>query len=171
MDLQRQHMHDKNRMAKITTTIVCVANAFCTLLAAINLGFNFSVTTRLLLCVGTIITCQVAYFKIGYEEKFRYFVTLPLAATYIATLFLATSAQSFAIMFSIIIIVLIYGEAKTVNLGCAVAIGALLVADIINFSRGNLSSDEMVPQILFASIGCTAAIHSISQQMEAVAKQ
>ena len=56
----------------------------------------------------------------------------------------------FAIMYPIVIVLMIYGEAKTVRTGAVLAIIGVILIDVRLISGGILTGDNIFCQMLFA---------------------
>ena len=67
-------------------------------------------------------------------------------------------------MYTIILIVMIYGEAGTVRIGCFIANACLVSSGFIELKRGNISGRELMTQMVFSIIACTIAVIVCKQQ-------
>lgn len=160
MTLEEKQLQEKNQLARRFGLILSGASllfAIITLLGGAGIGVLLAL--RIVTSILVMIILPVFYVRLGTEAKYRYVVTGSMAALYLMNIFHCSNSQIYTIMYSIIIIVLIYGEASTVTIGCLVAIIGLLGADIIDLSKGRLDLNDMITQMIFASIACFLAVH------------
>lgn len=157
MDLKTKQMQEKNRLAKMTGTIVSLVTLFFTAITLL-LGFDIALILRIALSIVVVVVLQVLFLKFGTEHKYKYVVTVSMAVLYMVTVLNSSSTQIYALMYSIIIIVLIYGEAQTVAIGCIVALATLVIDGIIDYLHGIIVFNDMFTQIVFAAIACVMAV-------------
>ncbi len=164
MEIKTRQMLEKNRLARYCGTITCIALIFFAVRNIVFDGFNVLDGIRLAISVLDIILFQVCYGMFGEKYRYKYCVTLSMVALFLLTIFYPSDNHMYIFMYTIILIVMIYGEAGTVRIGCIVANACLLGSGFIEIKRGNISGRDLTTQLVFSIIACTIAVIVCKQQ-------
>ncbi|WP_167511347.1 methyl-accepting chemotaxis protein [Pseudobutyrivibrio xylanivorans] len=164
MDIKTKQMLEKNRLARYCGTITCIALIFCTIRSLVLDGQNVLDSIRLIVAVIDIILFQVCYKSFGTEYRYKYVVTLSMVVLFILNIYNPTDTNMYIFMYTIILIVMIYGEAGTVRIGCFIANFCLVTSGIIELRKGNISGRELVTELVFSIIACTISVIVCKQQ-------
>ena len=121
-------------------------------------GLNALDIIRLALAVLDIILFQVLYAPFGDKYKYKYTVTLSMCVLFILNIYAPADTNMYIFMYTIILIVMIYGEANTVKIGCFIANFCLITSGYIELKKGNISGRELVTELVFSVIACTIAV-------------
>ena len=158
MDMETKQMIERNRLGRYAGTISCIALIFCTTRSIVLDGLNALDIIRLALAVLDIILFQVLYAPFGDKYKYKYIVTLSMCVLFILNIYAPADTNMYIFMYTIILIVMIYGEAKTVKIGCFIANFCLITSGYIELKKGNISGRELVTELVFSVIACTIAV-------------
>ena len=158
MDIKTRQMIERNRLGRYAGTISCIALIFCTVRSIYFDGLNALDIIRLLLTVVDIILFQVLYAPLGDKYKYKYCVTLSMCTLFILNIYAPADKNMYILMYTIILIVMIYGEANTVRIGCFIANFCLITSGIIELRKGNITGRELVTELVFSVIACTIAV-------------
>ncbi len=158
MDIKTRQMIERNRLGRYAGTISCIALIFCTVRSIILDGVNLLDIIRLALAVIDIILFQVLYVPYGDKYKYKYTVTLSMCALFLLNIYAPADKNMYIFMYTIILIVMIYGEANTVRIGCFIANFCLITSGYIELKKGNITGRELVTELVFSVIGCTIAV-------------
>ncbi|MBE5916408.1 MAG: hypothetical protein E7273_06130 [Pseudobutyrivibrio ruminis] len=164
MEIETRQMAEKNRLARYCGTITCLALIFFAIRSLIMDGVNVLDTIRLVIAVLDIILFQVCAMMFGDKYKYKFCITLSMVAMFLINIFYPSDTNMYIFMYTIILIVMIYGEASTVRIGCIIANFSLIVSGIIEINRGNISVRDLVTQLVFSLIACTIAVIVCKQQ-------
>jgi methyl-accepting chemotaxis protein len=164
MDMKTKQMLEKNRLARYCGTITCIALIFCTIRSIWLDGPNVIDGIRLFIAVLDIILFQVLYKAFGEEYKYKYVVTLSMVVLFILNIYAPTDKNMYIFMYTIILIVMIYGEANTVRIGCFIANFCLITSGYIELKKGNITGRELVTELVFSVIACTISVVVCKQQ-------
>lgn len=164
MDIKTRQMLEKNRLARYCGSITCIALIFCTARSIILDGLSVLDMVRLLVAILDIILFQVLYKSFGEQYKYKYVVTLSMVVLFILNIYSPADKNMYIFMYTIILIVMIYGEANTVRIGCFIANFCLVTSGIIELRRGNITGRELVTELVFSVIACTIAVIVCKQQ-------
>lgn len=164
MEIKTRQMLEKNRLARYCGTITCIALIFFAVRNIVFDGFNVLDGIRLAISVLDIILFQVCYGMFGEEYRYKYCITLSMVALFLLTIFYPSDSHMYIFMYTIILIVMIYGEAGTVRIGCIIANACLLGSGFIEIKRGNISGRDLMTQLVFSIIACTIAVIVCKQQ-------
>ena len=164
MSIETRQMMEKNRLARYCGTITAMALIFFNIRGLIMDGVNVLDIIRLVIAVLDIILFQVCAMAFGEKYRYKYCVTLSMVALFLMTIFHPNDEHMYVFMYSIILIVMIYGEAQTVRIGCFVANISLILSGVNEIMRGNLEVSELITQMVFSLIGCTIAVIVCKQQ-------
>ena len=165
MNLEQKHMFEKNTLARNSGALLAVAVFIFSAMACLE-GVTVLLVVRLFSSAVSTLLVLGLYPKLKTQHVYKYVVTLSMAILFLMTIFHATSPQIFAIMYSIIIVVLIYGEQQTVTIGCIVALVGLTASDAIDIYKNDLSFNDAFTQIIFAAIACYLAIFFCRQRRQ-----
>ncbi len=163
-ELEVRHMAEKNRLAKYAGTIVAALVFIFTALACVGQGTNTLFVVRMAIAVIDIIVLQVMAKIMGGKYEYKFVITLSMATLFVLTVFYPSDKHLYPLMYFIIIIVLIYGEASTVRIGCIVAIVSLALSNIIEIRRGNNTVNELATEVGLAVFACVIAVLYCKQQ-------
>ncbi len=158
MDIKTRQMIERNRLGRYAGTISCIALIFCTVRSIYFDGLNVLDIIRLLLAVVDIILFQVLYAPLGDKYKYKYCVTLSMCTLFILNIYAPADKNMYILMYTIILIVMIYGEANTVRIGCFIANFCLITSGYIELKKGNITGRELVTELVFSVIACTIAV-------------
>lgn len=164
MEIETRQMAEKNRLARYCGTITCLALIFFAIRSLIMDGVNVLDTIRLAIAVLDIILFQVCAMMFGEKYKYKFCITLSMVAMFLINIFYPSDTNMYIFMYTIILIVMIYGEASTVRIGCIIANVSLVLSGIIEINRGNISVRDLVTQLVFSLIACTIAVIVCKQQ-------
>ena len=164
MDIKTRQMLEKNRLARYCGTITCIAMMFCTIRSIALDGFGVLEVVRLIIAALDLIIFQVAYKQFGEQYRYKYVVTLSMVVLFVLNIYVPADKNMYVFMYVIILIVMIYGEANTVRLGCFIANFCLITSGVIELKKGNITCRELVTEIVFSIIGCTIAVIVCKQQ-------
>ena len=164
MDIKTRQMLERNRLARYCGTITCIALIFCTVRSIALDGLNGLDIARLALTIIDIVLFQIAYKAYGEKYKYKYVVTLSMLVLFILNIYLPPDKNMYIFMYTIILIVMIYGEAQTVRIGCFVANFCLVTSGYIEMKGGRLTGREFVTELVFSLIACTIAVIVCKQQ-------
>ena len=164
MDIKTRQMEDRNRLARYCGTITCIALIFCTVRSIFIDGVNALDVIRLIVAIADLVVFQVLYMLWGKEYKYKFVVTLSMVVLFVLNIFVPSDNNMYIFMYTIILIVMIYGEANTVRIGCFVAIFCLLLSGFFEVRKGNITGRELVTELVFAIIACTISVVVCKQQ-------
>ncbi|MCR4567213.1 MAG: hypothetical protein K5769_04120 [Pseudobutyrivibrio sp.] len=164
INIETKQMLERNRLARICGTITVCALIFLCVNALGRTGPSVLNIIRLVLSVISAIAFHIFYKILGKEHKYKYVVTLPMVALYFLYIYVPIDSHMYIFMYSIIMIVLIYGEAGTVRIGCIIANFGLITAGIQQIQSGKLTIYELITQVVFSAIACTSAYFVCRQQ-------
>lgn len=164
MDLKTKQMLEKNRLARYCGTITCIALIFVTVRSIVLDGLNALDIIRLAVAVLDMILFQVTYKSFGEKYKYKYVITLSMVALFLINIYYPADTNMYIFMYTIILIVMIYGEAGTVRIGCFIANFCLITSGIIEIRRGNISGRDLVTELVFSIIACTISVIVCKQQ-------
>ncbi len=129
-----------------------------TAMSSIQSGLTFPFIVRIVVALLVIIVLLVTGNTMKSSALYKDVVCICAAVLYLITIFNTSNNQVYAIMYSIIIIVLIYGEDRLVLGGCVIAIAGLIGADVFHIVKGEYTSNDAFTQSIFAVIACVCAI-------------
>ena len=164
MDMKTKQMLEKNRLARYCGTITCIALIFCTVRSIWLDGPNVLDGIRLFVAVLDIILFQILYKAYGEEYRYKYVITLSMVVQFILNIYAPTDKNMYIFMYTIILIVMIYGEAGTVRIGCFIANFCLITSGYIELKKGNITGRELVTELVFSIIACTISVVVCKQQ-------
>ncbi len=158
MNIETRHAQEKNRLAKIIGVTIAVIMLLFTAMSSIQSGLTFPFIVRIVVALLVIIILLVTGNTMKSSALYKDVVCICAAVLYLTTIFNTSNNQVYAIMYSIIIIVLIYGEDRLVLGGCVIAIAGLIGADVFHIVKGEYTSNDAFTQSIFAVIACVCAI-------------
>ncbi len=158
MNIETRHAQEKNRLAKIIGVTIAVIMLLFTAMSSIQSGLTFPFIVRIVVALLVIIVLLVTGNTMKSSALYKDVVCICAAVLYLTTIFNTSNNQVYAIMYSIIIIVLIYGEDRLVIGGCIIAIAGLIGADVFHIIKGEYTSNDAFTQSIFAVIACVCAI-------------
>ncbi len=158
MNIETRHAQEKNRLAKIIGVTIAVIMLLFTAMSSIQSGLTFPFIVRIVVALLVIIVLLVTGNTMKSSALYKDVVCICAAVLYLTTIFNTSNNQVYAIMYSIIIIVLIYGEDRLVLGGCVIAIAGLIGADVFHIVKGEYTSNDAFTQSIFAVIACVCAI-------------
>lgn len=158
LDMKTKQMIERNRLGRYCGTISCIALIFCTTRSIFIDGMNLLDIVRLAIAVLDIILFQVMYKPFGDKYKYKYTVTLSMCALFILNIYSPADKNMYIFMYTIILIVMIYGEANTVRIGCFIANFCLITSGYLELRKGNITGRELVTELVFSVIACTIAV-------------
>ncbi len=158
MNIETRHAQEKNRLAKIIGVTIAVIMLLFTAMSSIQSGLTFPFIVRIVVALLVIIVLLVTGNTMKSSALYKDVVCICAAVLYLTTIFNTSNNQVYAIMYSIIIIVLIYGEDRLVLGGCIIAIAGLIGADVFHIVKGEYTSNDAFTQSIFAVIACVCAI-------------
>ncbi len=158
MNIETRHAQEKNRLAKIIGVTIAVIMLLFTAMSSIQSGLTFPFIVRIVVALLIIIVLLVTGNTMKSSALYKDVVCICAAVLYLTTIFNTSNNQVYAIMYSIIIIVLIYGEDRLVLGGCVIAIAGLIGADVFHIVKGEYTSNDAFTQSIFAVIACVCAI-------------
>lgn len=164
MDMKTRQMLEKNRLARYCGTITCIALLFCSIRSLVLDGPSGLEYARLVVAVVDIIIFQIAYKAFGEQYKYKYVVTLSMVVLFVLNIYVPADSNMYIFMYTIILIVMIYGEAGTVRIGCIIANVCLVTSGYIEIKRGHISGRDLVTELVFSLIACTIAVIVCKQQ-------
>ncbi|SDB28569.1 methyl-accepting chemotaxis protein [Pseudobutyrivibrio sp. YE44] len=164
MDIKSRQMLERNRLARYCGTITCIALLFCTIRSLALDGMNALEIARLIVAIVDLIIFQVMYKVCGSEYKYKYVVTLSMVVLFVINIYFPADKNMYIFMYTIILIVMIYGEANTVKIGCFVANFCLVTSGIIELKSKNITGRELVTELVFSLIACTISVVVCKQQ-------
>ena len=157
-------MLEKNRLARYCGSITCIALIFVTVRSIVIDGLNALDIIRLAVAALDMILFQVTYRSFGEKYKYKYVITLSMVALFLLNIYYPADTNMYIFMYTIILIVMIYGEAGTVRIGCFIANFCLITSGIIEIRRGKISGRDLVTELVFSIIACTIAVIVCKQQ-------
>ncbi len=158
MNIETRHAQEKNRLAKIIGVTIAVIMLLFTAMSSIQSGLTLPFIVRIVVALLVIIVLLVTGNTMKSSALYKDVVCICAAVLYLTTIFNTSNNQVYAIMYSIIIIVLIYGEDRLVLGGCVIAIAGLIGADVFHIVKGEYTSNDAFTQSIFAVIACVCAI-------------
>ncbi len=158
MNIETRHAQEKNRLAKIIGVTIAVIMLLFTAMSSIQSGLTLPFIVRIVVALLVIIVLLVTGNTMKSSALYKDVVCICAAVLYLTTIFNTSNNQVYAIMYSIIIIVLIYGEDRLVIGGCIIAIAGLIGADVFHIVKGEYTSNDAFTQSIFAVIACVCAI-------------
>ncbi len=158
MNIETRHAQEKNRLAKIIGVTIAVIMLLFTAMSSIQSGLTLPFIVRIVVALLVIIVLLVTGNTMKSSALYKDVVCICAAVLYLTTIFNTSNNQVYAIMYSIIIIVLIYGEDRLVIGGCIIAIAGLIGADVFHIIKGEYTSNDAFTQSIFAVIACVCAI-------------
>ncbi len=158
MNIETRHAQEKNRLAKIIGVTIAVIMLLFTAMSSIQSGLTLPFIVRIVVALLVIIVLLVTGNTMKSSALYKDVVCICAAVLYLITIFNTSNNQVYAIMYSIIIIVLIYGEDRLVIGGCIIAIAGLIGADVFHIVKGEYTSNDAFTQSIFAVIACVCAI-------------
>lgn len=164
MEIERRQMSERNKLARYCGTIAAIAIAFFALRALYFNGVNPLDTVRLVVAIVVIILLQVGAIMYGEKYIYKYCVTLSMVVLFVLNIFKPSDPHMYIFMYTIILIVMIYGEANTVRIGCIIANVCLLASGFMQVSEGAITGQNLTTQFLFSIIACTMAVIVCRQQ-------
>ncbi|MBR5635415.1 MAG: hypothetical protein IKW81_00610 [Pseudobutyrivibrio sp.] len=164
MDVKTRQMLEKNKLARYCGTITCIALIFVTVRSIVLDGLNALDIIRLAVAFLDMILFQVTYKSFGEKYKYKYVITLSMVALFLLNIYYPADTNMYIFMYTIILIVMIYGEAGTVRIGCFIANFCLITSGIIEIRRGNISGRDLVTELVFSIIACTISVIVCKQQ-------
>ena len=164
MEIETRQMEEKNKLARYCGTITCLALIFFAIRSLLMDGINVLDVIRLAVAVLDIVLFQVCAMMFGDKYRYKFCVTLSMVALFLLNIFYPSDTNMYIFMYTIILIVMIYGEASTVRIGCIIANLSLVISGIIEINRGNISVRDLVTQLVFSLIACTIAVIVCKQQ-------
>ena len=164
IDIKTRQMLEKNRLARYCGTITCIALIFFAVRSLIMDGVNPLDLVRLVLAVLDIILFQVCYMSFGEQYRYKFCITLSMVAMFLLNIYVPSDNHMYLFMYPIILIVMIYGEAGTVRIGCIIANVCLITSGFIEIHRGHISGRDVMTELGFSIIACTIAVVVCKQQ-------
>jgi len=164
MEIERRQMYEKNRLARYCGTITCIALIFFAVRSLVFDGLNTMDIIRLVVAVLDIILFQVCAMMFGDKYRYKYCITLSMVALFILNIFNPSDTNMYIFMYTIILIVMIYGEAGTVRIGVIIANVCLLSSGFIEIRKGNITGRDLMTELAFSIIACTIAVIVCKQQ-------
>ena len=150
MDIKQRHIYEKNALGRRSATIIHGGMLVYGLMIILGRGICTIAVVPLAISIVSIIIMFASFKSKGKDPSYRLFVTLPLIAQFVGVIIMCTGHQMFAIMYPIVIVLMIYGEAKTVRTGAVLAIIGVILIDVRLISGGILTGDNIFCQMLFA---------------------
>ena len=111
-----------------------------------------------------IILFQVCYKAFGEQYKYKFVVTLSMVVLFVLNIYAPADSNMYIFMYTIILIVMIYGEAGTVRIGCIVANVCLVTSGYFEVKNGRITGRELVTELVFSLVACTIAVIVCKQQ-------
>ncbi len=164
MDMESRQISEKNRLARYCGTITCMALIFFACRSIVFDGMNLMDLLRLAIAVLDIILFQVCAIRFGDKYRYKYCVTLSMVALFILNIYFPTDSNMYIFMYTIILIVMIYGDASTVRIGCFIANFCLITSGAIELRKGNITGRELITEMVFSLIACTISVVVAKQQ-------
>ncbi len=163
--IKEKQIIEKNRLARYCGTITCIALIFFAIRTIVMGGVDALNIVRLIFAVIDIVLFQVCAKAFGNEYKYKYVVTLSMVALFLLNIYVPTDRNMYIFMYTIILIVMIYGDASTVRIGCFIANFCLLSSGFIEVSKGRLTGRELTTAFVFSIIACTISVVVCKQQV------
>ncbi len=168
MSIEQKHLIEKNKTARMCGVMLTAGIFLFAILSMFADGVTAYLRTgaivKAALAVISIFVMFALYPKLKTNMNYRYVVTLSLAVQYMVNVIWSKSDKIYTMMFTIVIIVLIYGVARTVLVGSVCAIVGILIAGVIGIKGGYLVVADIVTQMIFALTACFVAVYYCSMQ-------
>jgi len=164
MSIEEKQIYEKNRLAKVFGMIIAVSTIAFTLLACTQ-GMTTGLIIRLVVGVIAIIVIQISALKLIHSKNFVRAIAYTLATIYLVTMIFSNSAQIYAIMYSIVVIQLLFGFQRGLTLGGILAVIGILISGAINLKSGIMDYSALVTQLIFAIIACVLAFMTCRLQI------
>ena len=164
IDIKTKQMLEKNHLARYCGTITCIALIFFAVRSLIMDGVNPLDLVRLVVAVLDIILFQVCYISFGEQYRYKFCITLSMVAMFLLNIYVPSDNHMYLFMYPIILIVMIYGEAGTVRIGCIIANVCLITSGFIEIRRGHISGRDLMTELGFSIIACIIAVIVCKQQ-------
>lgn len=164
MAIETRQMLEKNRLARYCGTITCLALIFFSIRCFIIDGVSVLEIVRLVVALLDVILFQICYKMFGERYRYKYVITLSMVALFLLNVYSPSDSHMYIFMYTIILIVMIYGEAGTVRIGCILANTCLLTSGLLQVKNGTISVRDLVTQMVFSLIACTIAVIVCKQQ-------
>ncbi len=164
LDMPTRQMLEKNRLARYCGTITCIALIVFSIRSLYFDGVSALEIARFAISILDIILFQVCYSMFGTKYKYKYCITLSMVALFLLNIYYPSDTNMYIFMYTIILIVMIYGEASTVRIGCFIANFCVLTSGFIEIRRGNITGRELMTELMFSVIACTIAVVVCKQQ-------
>ncbi|MBE5910390.1 MAG: hypothetical protein E7276_04425 [Pseudobutyrivibrio sp.] len=164
MEIETKQMSEKNFLARCSGTITSCALIFFASRSLYFDGMSALNIARLVVAIVCLILYQVCAINFGDKYQYKYVVTLSMVLLFLLTIYSPSDNHMYIFMYTIILIVMIYGEANTVRIGCFIANACLVSSGFIELKKGNISGRELMTQMVFSIIACTIAVIVCKQQ-------
>ena len=164
MEIESKQMLERNKLARYCAGITCLALIFFAGRAIFMYGPNGLNIARLVVAIVCLVASQVSAIKFGDKYIYKYCVTLSMVILYILNIFKPIDSHMYIFMYTIILIVMIYGEANTVRIGCVIANVCLFASGVMQLNEGMITSGELITQLVYSLIACTIAVIVCGQQ-------
>ncbi len=163
-EIKRRQMEEKNRLARYAGSITAGALIFLVARSLVLDGANTLDFIRIGVSIFNIIMYQVTFASIGDQYKYKYAITLSMVVMFLLNVFYPSDPNMYIFMYTIILIVMIYGEASTVRIGCIIANVSILASGFIEIGRGKITGRDLTTSLVFSLIACTIAVIVCKQQ-------
>ena len=164
MEIESRQMLERNKLARYCASITCLALIFFAGRAIFMNGANGLDIARLVVALVCLVLFQVCAIQFGDKYLYKYCVTLSMVVLYILNIFKPIDSHMYIFMYTIILIVMIYGEANTVRIGCVIANVCLLASGFMQLNEGLITGGELTTQLIYSLIACTIAVIVCRQQ-------
>ena len=163
MNLQEQQQDRRNKLGCYSAVVI---SSIVLIITVLTLAFGPTVggIFRATICVLVIVFNVISHTKLKADTKYIHFCCSSMILLYIVTLVTATSANMYAIVFPIAILVMGFSDTKLIFSGSAVAVIGTVVFLISLVARGLTSVTDIISGILFAVTSCVLAALVIKLQ-------
>lgn len=148
MSLREQHLADQNKVAKIMSLVIVASMLLVTLLAFTQ-QVRPDMIVRCVILVVTIVLSIVGGQVLRYSEAYRYLLSIATFVSYLAFLFTYRDTFVFAYIFPIIVMIMIFQDARLIKWGAVLAV----ISDLIFFITfqfrfvGQVSNQVVIAEI------------------------
>ncbi|MBP5324787.1 MAG: hypothetical protein J6Y86_04760 [Pseudobutyrivibrio sp.] len=164
MEIESRQMLERNKLARYCASITCLALIFFAGRAIFMVGASGLNIARLVVALVCLVSFQVCAIQFGDKYIYKYCVTLSMVVLYILNIFKPIDSHMYIFMYTIILIVMIYGEANTVRIGCVIANICLVASGFMQLKEGLITGGELITQLVYSLIACTIAVIVCRQQ-------
>ena len=159
MNIQEQQSNDKNKLARNGGIIISLVVFFYTAVSFFVQGGMLTGETFRFAMVILSIMLLIVFFKLkGNQRIYIDLFMVVMGLLTISTLVTTSSVQLYAILYSVAILIMAYGDQRTITLGSIVAVILIIIANIIHLKNGEINAMDFLLQVIFFGIAIVSVI-------------